>query len=57
MIELKQDLWEWIVENLDDAMARAENRNQTLRKFICSTHMKITLILASLMRIKNFYTN
>jgi hypothetical protein len=56
-IEQKRDLWEWIVNNLDNAIARAENRNLTLRKFIRSAHMNITPILISLIRIKNFWTN
>jgi hypothetical protein len=34
MIDQKPDLWEWIVNNLDDAIARAENGNPTLCKFI-----------------------
>jgi hypothetical protein len=34
MIDQKRDLWECIVKNLDDAIARAENRNPTHRKFI-----------------------
>jgi hypothetical protein len=33
-IEQKRDLWEWIVKNLDDAIARAKNGNRTLCKFI-----------------------
>jgi hypothetical protein len=33
-IEQKQDLWEWIVKNLDDAIAWAKNGNPTLCKFI-----------------------
>jgi hypothetical protein len=33
-IEQKRDLWEWIVKNLNDAIARAEDGNSTLHKFI-----------------------
>jgi hypothetical protein len=33
-IEYKQDLWEWIVKNLDNAIDWAEDGNPTLRKLI-----------------------
>jgi hypothetical protein len=33
MIEQKRDLWEWIVKNLDDAIAWTDNGNPIIRKF------------------------
>jgi hypothetical protein len=34
MIEQKWDLWEWILKNLTEAIAPAENRDSILHKFI-----------------------
>jgi hypothetical protein len=35
LIEQKLHLWEWIVQNLDDAIDQAKNGHSTLCKFIC----------------------